>query len=659
MTERIIDFLDALVATVGAVDNRYCLVEKRANVNGTNIPYKYTGNGNYQAVNVDGGSISYFRIVNDVSFDVVEGNKAVKNLQANYPIRFVAMVRRDDTNPLTFSQDVANVLEGRNKDLQTQLQAKSVNITVNSINTDTVKIWGDEFAMPLTEPNYTRSMVMIDFNVTVVASRSCWESCDNYPDILQGFDWCGNTAATVDRLTQEQQDCLQVFLCGTCDDATVENSDASYSTTVASGDTLILPDTPILVNGDLVVNQPSTIAKNVAVRYQTQGLVPTTIVGGEVVAPDQLICPTLTIDVYSDIGLTNPITSADFQQVVYIQLHVVGITATEFRFMVFNASDNGVLYVEAGTPLTYTISSFNDLLIYGEATDGVDIAVALNAFELTINSDVDANAYIADHNVLSGMIMGSIQQSTIQGTLQRLKGTGTTNGSDLWTIFKNAGLRIFAYTPVNDTTVSIPAFGLDLIQRATKTFHGYATTDFQVTGLRGGGGKYTKTGMFATSFALNSLGGNVYVRDNTIDGAAFGAIDGANFFSGTNGLMLFFRTVAQNQLSPRSNSAHSAYLTFPDRTGLISIQRSTSSTISFYRNGALINTLTGNNSTTQNPLEIYGHALNANGTPSAYHAAEYAWLCPAMPALTANEMIDYNEVVQYYQENIITGGRNV
>ena len=255
MTERIIDFLDALVSTVGAVDRRYCLVEKRADVNGTNIPYKYKGNGNYEAVNVDGGSVSYFRIVNSISFDVVDGNKAVKNLQATYPIRYVAMVRRDDINPLTFSQDVANVLEGRNKDLQTQLQAKNVNITVGSIDTDTTNIWGDEFTMPLSEPNYTRSMVMIDLTVTVIAARSCWESCDDFPDILQGFDWCD--PSTYQRLTPAQIECLEGFLCGSCADATVENSDASYSTTVASGATLVLPNIDFTDSDGTTTSVPS------------------------------------------------------------------------------------------------------------------------------------------------------------------------------------------------------------------------------------------------------------------------------------------------------------------------------------------------------------------------------------------------------------------
>lgn len=239
MTERIIDFLDALVATVGAIDERYCLVEKREmpyNGQSTNIPYKYVGNGNYRPVEVDGGSVSYWRLVNNISFDVVDGNSAIKNLQATYPIRYVAMVKRDENNPLVFSQDVANILEGRNHDLQTQLQAKNVNITVGSIDTDTPKIWAEEFTMPIKEPDYKRSLIMLDITVTVIAKRECWQDCDNYPDILQGFLWCEDTAATVDRLTPEQQDCLSDYLCGAADPVTVQVNSTTVGTP-ASGTT--------------------------------------------------------------------------------------------------------------------------------------------------------------------------------------------------------------------------------------------------------------------------------------------------------------------------------------------------------------------------------------------------------------------------------------
>jgi hypothetical protein len=239
MTERIVSFLDTLVATVGAVDNRYCLVEKREQPNGdtlTDMPYQYVGNGNYRPVEVDGGSVSYWRLVSNISFDTVDGNTAIKNLQATYPLRYVAMLRRDEVNPLTFSEDVSNIINGRNKDLQTQLQARNVNIVVNSVETQTPTIWREEFTVPVQEPNYTRSMVMIDLTVTVIAQRECWQNCDDFPDILQGFDWCGDTVQTVDRLTQEQQDCLSAYLCGSPAPVTEQINGVTIGTS-ASGTT--------------------------------------------------------------------------------------------------------------------------------------------------------------------------------------------------------------------------------------------------------------------------------------------------------------------------------------------------------------------------------------------------------------------------------------
>lgn len=44
-----------------------------------------------------------------------------------------------------------------------------------------------------------------------------------------------------------------------CDDATVENSDLSYISTVASGDTLVLPDIPNVDSDGLIVNTPAQV----------------------------------------------------------------------------------------------------------------------------------------------------------------------------------------------------------------------------------------------------------------------------------------------------------------------------------------------------------------------------------------------------------------
>ena len=47
---------------------------------------------------------------------------------------------------------------------------------------------------------------------------------------------------------------------------------------------------------------------------------------------------TLTIGVFSDVGLTTPITSADFGDTVYINLTTSIAAPTEYRFLIFESS---------------------------------------------------------------------------------------------------------------------------------------------------------------------------------------------------------------------------------------------------------------------------------------------------------------------------------
>jgi hypothetical protein len=177
-----------------------------------------------------------------------------------------------------------------------------------------------------------------------------------------------------------------------CDDATVENSDASYSTTVASGGTLVVPDTAISANGDLVINQPSTIAKDITVRYDTQGTVATTISGGEIVVPD--VAPSaasLTIGVYSDAGHTTPITEIDFNETVYITATVIGFTATDYTFTISGGGQLDEVINQVGSSVSFVSHRYGDVLISVVASDGIDSAGS--QFELTANWDWDNNIY--------------------------------------------------------------------------------------------------------------------------------------------------------------------------------------------------------------------------------------------------------------------------
>lgn len=220
-----------------------------------------------------------------------------------------------------------------------------------------------------------------------------WDKCSipqsgaSIPPSVDGltlYDFCDQ--ATIDRLTLTQIACLEAEF-GNCADATVENSDASYSTTVASGGTLVIPDTAISANGDLVLNQPSTIAKDITVRYDTQGTVATTISGGEIVVPDVAAVPSLTIGVFSDAGYTTPVTGGAFGDTVYIKLYESNIVPTGFTIS-FNGGSDKVIN-QAGATYTWVIDVKGTVTINASARDGSDGVANATAFTFTTT-----NAYI-------------------------------------------------------------------------------------------------------------------------------------------------------------------------------------------------------------------------------------------------------------------------
>jgi hypothetical protein len=112
------------------------------------------------------------------------------------------------------------------------------------------------------------------------------------------------------------------------------------------------------------------------------------------------VIPSLTIGVYSDAGLTNPITTANFDDTIYIKLAVTNITPTSYRFYVSSDGVNGVeLFEQAGNTLAYNVFGLQDVVIYAEATGGSSIAAAVTNTTITV-TDTNADAFIAAHNAL-------------------------------------------------------------------------------------------------------------------------------------------------------------------------------------------------------------------------------------------------------------------
>lgn len=708
MTERIIDFLDALVATVGAVDKRYCLVEKRADINGTNIPYKYKGNGNYEAVNVDSGSVSYWRIVNSISFDVVDGNKAVKNLQATYPIRYVAMVRRDDINPLTFSQDVANVLEGRNKDLQTQLQAKNVNITVGSIDTDTVKIWGEEFTMPLSEPNYTRSMVMIDLTVTVIAARSCWESCDDFPDILQGFDWCD--PSTYQRLTPAQITCLEGFLCGTCEDATVQLNGTTVDT-IPSGDTdsftvnldgspsgswdgtawqVTSPpcdDATIELNGVEMTTIPSGDTENISVRQSSGATEVGSKQGTHWRIDDSAISinrspvadvkaeDSLDIDVTQDgspvgswngsawivppcsapsIAISYSNNTPTYGDTITITATPTGITPTSYTFIIAGNIDETIT-VQAGNTLSWVVNTLNPT-IYVQATDGSSFAASVDS-SLTVSSITEAGAFITALETLTSDTMEGRQKDAVNRLVWMLKGNDTTNSTDLWTLLTATNAAWYIYCPNDDSTAYFDGYKIDLLDPThTGTFINMVAGDISVEGVKGGSGKALNMDVQPADFDLDNIMCHFYQSKYAFEYVTvpMGVHETNNATVGVSAFWQFSQTSAIIRVN---NAGGGIGLPKQSVTGVMSFGRDSATQVKIATNGYYDSTANGASvSALTEDFYAHGYQNASTGAVTNQSSNTYAGFA-VTPWLSADEYRDFSEAWDEFNKIVITDGR--
>jgi hypothetical protein len=253
MKSQIVEYLMLKAATIGGVNTHLGIHELRTNGSGQTVPYAYVGGDDLQPLDIDNGSVGYFRTYQREEFAPVDGMRAERDLSGTFYIRYAAILHRDNRDHVAYAEDVANAFTGFNSDLKSILKAKRVNVTRSSIETDITRAWREEFSVPVTDLPYNLAMVFVDVTVTVVGSRDCWQGCSEQYDILQGFDWCN--PATVARLTDAQRDCIRGFLPTPCEDATytLEDTDGNTLSTgsIPSGgsEDIVAPDGTVLRDG--------------------------------------------------------------------------------------------------------------------------------------------------------------------------------------------------------------------------------------------------------------------------------------------------------------------------------------------------------------------------------------------------------------------------
>jgi hypothetical protein len=366
--------------------------------------------------------------------------------------------------------------------------------------------------------------------------------------------------------------------------------------------------------------------------------------------------PSLSINVYSDAGLTTPITSADYDQQIYIDVTASGIIPTEYVYSI-DCVDETMVEVSASGTLAFTVGTFNDVTIYVQAKDATEAAAAFASFTLTINTDSHAAAFIAAHNTASGATMAALQQNTAKGFVRLLRGVGTPHESDLLTYYQGfPNARMWIQAPVSDAVVSADAYALDLIHLATGTYVNFVSGDFATTGVNSGTTKYFASGVSPSDFDQNSLYVGQYIREES---------SGTRLVCGSSQAASFNNSTFMQCTGDGSNYANvngSGIITFGiahvgKSLGLCGVNRPSSSFYELkYSDKVLLpKDLTSNTPSTN---EMYFHAMNYGGSANFYFNKEVC-MYMILPSMTHEQLDDLKYAVQWYNANIITGGRDV
>lgn len=265
-------------------------------------------------------------------------------------------------------------------------------------------------------------------------------------------------------------------------------------------------------------------------------------------------------------------------------------------------------------------------------------------------------SFIAAHEAATGSTMGDIQKTAICGFVSRLMGNDTTFGTNLWTMFDNNNTKLWTLTPIDDSTANAAAYNVELMSASTLgTYNNFISGDFTPNGVIGGSTKYFDTGVSPNGFGSNNFATCMYSRTNveafTSD---FGALTSPN---STHYLQTRRFLTTSNRLLYRHNTSTTVNTSNSDSRGLFLMNRNGNNNY-MYRNGTqLVTTVdSGNLAPSHN---LYFHALNNNGTTSTESSRQLALYATFIPYLNANENVDFYEAVQWYQSNVITGGRNV
>jgi len=670
MLKSLITYLNLKLDLLNYFDLTRCLVELKDNSEGTRQPVEYISKGNYDVIDWDEfNGVSYWRLRDEITSDRTEEKKykagARNNIETTVPLKLVFAVPRaklteDDAYSFDrIRQTMVKQFAIDDDVIKTTLQAESVRINVVSANSDAKEVWEEETESTGTfEPKYETVFGSIDVDVVIISKHSCLPTeCDDVEsDIIRAFDWCGNTAVTVGRLTEAQQTCISDFLCS-CADATVENSDGSYTNTVASGGTLVLPDITVTDSDGSTSSVPSvqdvtcspcqdaTVELNgIEVATPASGAtvdIPVTQDGSPVGSwnGSAWIVPSCPPSVTVSVALSDD--TPKLGQSVTITATATGITPTSYTFYLPQEDGSFETVTQAGNTYAWAVSKYDAFTVTVTATDGS--SEGSGSATGTTTGDVDADAFITAHNTATGGTIDATMEANTLGFFLRLKGINTTYNENVFSQLLAANAEIYPMIPDDVSNASISGYSINAIDPTRNaTMVGFVAGDATINGLTGGSGKYMIMNNAPSDYGQNDVGIGVYVRT----GSNFTVMTGADTL-----------TLAQQFGNPvwKSRLNFGTERNFPlNQFGFVYAQRNKSDRYDQVINGDVCSVFF-DTSVAPSSNVMYGMAFNNGGSPSAYFQGSVSLFINA-PYLEECALATLSEAVIWLQTQI---GRNV
>jgi hypothetical protein len=255
---------------------------------------------------------------------------------------------------------------------------------------------------------------------------------------------------------------------------------------------------------------------------------------------------------------------------------------------------------------------------------------------------------VAANFITSAAITGATQRTAVNGFVQRLKGFSTTNSSNVLPKIR----KLFPYCPIDASTANATCYAKDLLGGSDGTFVNFVSGDFLVTGLAGGGTKYLNMNFnpVAQSSSPTNFGFGVDATTTTTAVTnPIGLSDGAN--TQYTSLVYFSGRLATG-IAEAANTSRVTYANMPANLLFITVNGTTKTV---YNNGSLIDSFVRTGSAFFN-ASFFAHARNTAGTPGTHDPRVFRGFL-ITDGLTANEARDLDDAWDWFQANVISGGR--